>query len=306
MNRRRTGNGLGICVRTTGRHKRTLSRILLCKPPNLNGAALTKVVTGRLNIGFHVASNPTVRGSNSLTTVLAGLSSRSMLFVSRVRHLSHDMRRILCSTVRSCTVSVVVNGNPDTQAIHVSLPGFALMNTAAQTNTLTTPLQSQFNVVGQLRCCGRPRLRFVISHTTRVLGVNVIPAKTDRVTHHSQKAPHVTGHLLGQMHSFTRIVNSKIVARRVTSRTLRHLCMSGVKLSQVSQHILRYVVRGCSNNPMKVSAVTTTVDRRESAVRSICRPCLVRLKFLKHAPHKEMTAGLTCRRLNVSRAKGWR
>lgn len=296
------GRGLSICVRTTENENRTLSRILLCNPPKLKGAALTNVVTGRVNMGVEVADNPTVRGRNSLTTLLAGLRRNSILFVSRVRHLGEDIRRILCPTVRSETLSVVVNGKPSTESVELSLPGFALINTAAHTNRLSTPLESEFNIVVHLRLCAPRRLTVVIGHDTSVLNVSVSSRNTTRVTTHSEKAPHVTGELLGQDHSFTRIGCGNIVAHRTTTSTLSEVRISRLKLSTASEELLATVVGGCGNNPMNLRAVTTTVNRRTMAVRSICRPCLVRVKFLDQAPEKEYTSPTTCGRLNFRRS----
>ncbi len=304
VNRRGTGRGLQVCVGTTLKHGRTLSRMLLCNPPNLNGAALSNVVTERVNMGLHIASNPTVRGRNSLITVLASLGTNSILFVSRVRHLPHGIRRVLCPTVRSFSLSVVLNGNPSTESVELSIPGFALINTAAHSKRLATPLHSHFNILLELRLCAPRRLTGVIAHSTNVLNVTVSDSNTLRVTSHSHKAPHVTGHLLGHMHSVTRIRCSKRVARGITHTTLTEFRVSRLNLSSFSHGVLSAVVAGCGNNPINLSALTTTVNRRTMAVRSICRPCLVRVNFLAEATENEYMAGLTCSRLKVTVGSG--
>lgn len=306
VNRSGIGGRLGICVRTTGTHDRTLSRILLCKPPKLKGAALTVIVTGRLSIQVRDADKPTVRQPNSLVMLLGRLRTKSILFVSRVRHLPQVIRRILCSTVRSCCISVVVKRKPATRPIRFALPPFALINTAAGTNDLSTPLHSQFNVISQVRCCDLRSLQRVIRHSSSILSAGVSRSNTIRVTLESENAPHITGQLLQHIHSFTRICHSKLVAGRVTSGTLSVLDISGGKLSSLSERVLAAVVHFCGNNPINLSAVTTGVNRRVRAVRSVCRPCLLRLNFLRHAPHNEMTAPVTCSRLKVScSARGW-
>lgn len=299
VKRRGTGGALDVCVRTTGTENRTLSRILFCKPPKLNGAALTKVVTGRVNMGVGVASKPTVRGPNRVTTVLGNLRRRSILFISRVRELGHRIRRILCPTVRSCTVSVVVKGKPKTESIHLGLPGFALIKTAAETKVLATPLESHFNMMRRLRLCGRRRLGAVVLHSTRILNMRVRRRNTVRLTEESEKAPQLTGHLLGEIHSFTRIGCSNIVAGRMTGCTLSLLSISGFKLSRVSHGVLVAVVRGFRKKPMKLRALTTSVSRSTNALRSICRPCLLGGKFVREAPENHIMARLTCRRLKV-------
>lgn len=298
VKRRGTGRGLGIFVRTTGVENRALSRMLLCNPPKLNGAALSKVVTGRLNISVEVASNPTVRGPNSLTTLLAGLGRNSILFVSRVRELDHSIRRVLCPSVRSFTVSVVANGNRVTTSCRLPLPGFALIKTAAETNRLATPLHSHFNIILELRLCAPRRLTRVIREDTKVLKVGVRRSNTLRVTSHSEKAPQVTGQLLGHIHSFTRIVSGNIVALRATEATLSELRVSRLNLSHGSEEVLRTVIHFCGNNPIKLRALTTTVNRRTMAVRSICRPCLLRVNFIDEAPENEYVATRTYGRLN--------
>lgn len=296
VNRRGVGSGLGVCVRTTGSENRTLSRILFCKPPKLKGAALTKVVTGRVNAGVGIASNPTVNGPKRVTTVLGKLSRKSVLFISRVRELGHRIRRILCPTVRSCTVSVVVNGNRSTGSVEFGLPGFALMKTAAETNVLSTPLQSEFNIMGRVRFCAISRLGRVVIGSTGILKMRVSSGKTCRVTEHSENAPELTGELLGHIESFTRIGCSNGVACSITDFTLSLLRISGCKLSLGSEGVLLAVVSGFTKKPINLSALTTTVNRSTKAVRSICRPCLIGGNFVGHAPGKHITASLTFRR----------
>lgn len=290
-------SGLHVFIGTTHLHNRTLSRILLRNPPKLKGAALDGVVTGRLNMNFGVASNPMLSGPKSLTKILADLRPGSMLFVSRVRQLDPMIRRCLCSTVRSCHVSVVVSGNPSTQDVRVSLGPFALIKTAAHDNLLATPLHTHFNVGLRLRCCSSSILDNVVHHSSNVLSIPYSMETTTRVTDHDHNAPHVTGTLLQHMHSFTRIGNSKDVSARVTRFTLRTLGVSGCNLSRVSGGVLYAVVSGFGNNPIKLAAVTATLNRSTNAVRRICRPFLVGRNFLGHAPHKHRIARLTCGRL---------
>lgn len=290
-------SGLHVFIGTTHLETRTLSRMLLRNPPKLNGAALSGVVTGRLKMKFGMASKPMLSGPNSLTNILADLRPGSILFVSRVRHLSPMIRRCLCSTVRSCQVSVVVSGNPSTHDVRVSLGPFALIKTAAQDKLLATPLHTQFNVGLRLRCCSSSVLDGVVDHSTNVLSIPYSSRTTNRVTSHDHKAPHVTGTLLHEIHSFTRIGKSNSVSARVTGCTLRTLGVSGCKLSRVSGGVLYAVVSGFGNNPIKLAAVTATLNRSTKAVRRICRPFLVGRKFLGHAPHKHRIARLTCGRL---------
>ncbi len=290
-------SGLQIFIRTTGCHNRPLSRALLRNPPKLNGAALDGVVTGRLNINFGIASKPILSGPNSLTKLLASLRPGSILFVSRVRHLDPIIRRCLCSTVRSCHVSVVVSGNPSTHDVRLSLRPFALIKTAAQDNLLATPLHTHFKVGLRLRCCSTRILKHVIRHSTRVLGIPVRRSTTVRVTKHDHKAPHVTGTLLHHIHSFTRMHNAKQISVTVTHCTLRTLGVSHCNLSRVSGGVLLAVVSGFGNKPINVAAVTATVKRSTNAIRRICRPFLVGRNFVGHAPHNHRIASLTCGRL---------
>lgn len=289
--------GLHVFIGTTHLHNRTLSRMLLRNPPKLKGAALSGVVTGRLKMNFGIASNPILSGPNSLTNMLADLRPGSILFVSRVRHLSPIMRRCLCSTVRSCQVSVVVSGKPSTHDVRVSLGPFALIKTAAHDKLLATPLHTHFNVGLRLRCCSSSILDGVVHHSTTVLSMPYSVPTTKRVTSHDQNAPHVTGTLLHHIHSFTRIGNSNSVSARVTAFSLRTLGVSGCKLSRISGGVLYAVVSGFGNNPMKLAAVTATLNRSTKAVRRMCRPFLVGRNFLGHAPHKHRIARLTCGRL---------
>lgn len=296
---KRTGiiRGLGVFIVTTQVHGRTLSRILLRKPPKLKGAALSGVVTGRLKINFGIASKPILSGPNSLTKILASLRGGSILFVSRVRQLDPVIRRCLCSTVRSCQVSVVVSGKPDTHSVRVSLTPFALIKTAAHDNLLADPLETHFKVGVRLRCCRVRALAGVILHDTSVLGIGYRLDTTHRVTSHDHNAPHVTGTLLHHIHSFTRIGKSKRVSGTVSYCTLRTLGVSHCNLSRVSGGLLAAVVSGFGNKPMKLAAVTATLKRSPKALRRICRPFLVGRNFVGHAPHNHRIARLTCARL---------
>lgn len=266
----------------------------------MKGAALTVIVTRRVGINVGAADKPTVRGPNSLITVLGRLRPNSILFVSRVRQLPGAIRRVLCSTVRSCFVSVIINRKPTTRPVRFPLPPFALVNTAAQTKILSTPLQSHFNVVRRVTCCDRTRLRGVVFQSTGVFTVPVRPANTHRLTVHSENAPQVTGQLLGQIHSFTRITNYSTVSTIAIGGTLGLLRISRHNLSRVSHHVLRAVVSCCRNNPMNLGAVTTGINRRVKAVRRVCRPCLLRVNFVTHAPEKQITAPTTCHRLKIT------
>lgn len=231
VNRSTLGRILSVTVGTTRSHRRPLSRLLLCNPPKLNGAAVTLVLTRRVKITYGVAATPTLRQPHSVTKLLIGLGPKSILFVSRVRHLPEIARRVLCPTVRSTHLSVAVNGKRSTHAHDVPLYPFALIKTAAHIKTLASPLHSHFKLIRQLQFCRVRRLARVILHATSILGATVRPAKTGRVTHQTENAPQVTGHLLHQIHSCARMGTTKTVARNVTTRTLRLFGISPYNLS---------------------------------------------------------------------------
>lgn len=201
VKRPQLGTRLRLFLSTTHGHSIPPSRVLLTNPPNLNGAALTVVITGRLRIPVHIASNPTIRRTNSLTSVLDSLSANRILFVSRVRHLPHTTRRLLCVTVRSFHISIVINGKPNTDSVPLALPHFAIVNTAAHRNVLPDPLHTHFNFATRLSFCPRRRLRGLVRHSTDILKIGLSRNSTRRLTLHSHNAPHVTGHLLHHIES---------------------------------------------------------------------------------------------------------
>jgi len=261
-----------------------LDHVLLYGPPGLGKTTLANIVACEMGVNIKSTSGPVIERPGDLAAILTNLEAHDVLFIDEIHRLSHVVEEILYPAMEDFQLDIIIGQGPSARSIKLDLPRFTLVGATTRAGLLSSPLRDRFGVISRLEFYTEQELAFIISRSSRILGMEIETEGAVELARRSRGTPRIANRLLRRVRDFAQVRANGVMTRTVVQDTLKLLEIDEKGFDLMDRLILLTIIDKFTGGPVGLDTIAAAIGEESDTIEDVYEPFLIQNGFLNRTP----------------------
>ncbi len=280
----RVKENLAIYVDAAKLRGQALDHVVLHGPPGLGKTTLARIIASELGVGFYQTSGPSIDRPGDLAGLLAGMESRSVIFIDEIHRLNIAVEEILYSAMEDFAMDILVGQGPTARTVKMQLNPFTLIGATTRMSLLSAPLRSRFGIQERLEFYEVDALVAILHRSAVLWDMRLDGDGAFELARRSRGTPRIANRLLKRARDFGDYRRTKSITKEIVVEALGRLEIDEFGLDRMDRRILAALIDRYQGGPVGLDTLSATIGEERSTIEEVYEPFLVHQGFLIRGP----------------------
>ena len=213
-------SNLKVYIEAARQRGEALDHVLLYGPPGLGKTTLAGIIANEMGSNLKVTAGPAIEKPGEMAAILNNLKDGDILFVDEIHRLPRQVEEVLYPAMEDYVIDVVIGKGTAARSIRFDLPKFTLVGATTRAGMLSAPLRDRFGVVNRLEFYTPKELREIVTHSARLLEVEIDEEGAMELARRSRGTPRLANRFLKRVRDFAQIKYDGAITKEVADFAL--------------------------------------------------------------------------------------
>ena len=275
---------LSVYIEAAKSRKEPLDHVLFYGPPGLGKTTLAGIIANEMGTHMKITSGPAIEHPGEMAAILNKLGEGDVLFIDEIHRLNRQVEEHLYSAMEDYAIDIMIGKGAGAKSIRLDLPKFTMVGATTRAGMLTAPLRDRFGVIQRLDFYTPKELAAIVTHSAKVLGVEIDPEGAMEIARRSRGTPRLANRLLKRVRDFAQVLYDGKITRKVADDTLTLLNVDKFGLDAMDQKVLTTIITFFGGGPVGLDTLAAALGEDAGTLEDVCEPYLIQNGFLNRTP----------------------
>ncbi|MDO4523270.1 MAG: Holliday junction branch migration DNA helicase RuvB [Eubacteriales bacterium] len=261
-----------------------LDHVLFYGPPGLGKTTLSGIIANEMGTNLKITSGPAIEKPGEMAAVLNNLQEGDVLFVDEIHRLNRQVEEVLYPAMEDFAIDIMIGKGAAARSIRLDLPHFTLVGATTRAGLLTAPLRDRFGVIHHLEFYTEAELATIITHSAKVLEVEIDPQGALELARRSRGTPRLANRLLKRVRDFAQVKYDGRITGDVATFALDLLEVDRYGLDITDRNLLLTLIEKFAGGPVGLDTLAATIGEDAGTIEDVYEPYLLKNGFLNRTP----------------------
>lgn len=292
-------SNLKVYIDAAKQRGEALDHVLLYGPPGLGKTTLAGIIANEMGTSLKVTAGPAIEKPGEMAAILNNLKDGDVLFVDEIHRLPRQVEEVLYPAMEDYVIDVVIGKGTAARSIRFDLPRFTLVGATTRAGMLSAPLRDRFGVVNRLEFYTSEELREIVTHSARLLDVEIEEAGAMELARRSRGTPRLANRFLKRVRDFAQIKYDGKITKEVADFALDLLEVDKLGLDKTDRSIITTTIQQFGGGPVGIEALAVAIGEDAGTLEDVYEPYLVQNGLLLRTPRGRMASDLAYRHFGL-------
>lgn len=262
----------------------SLDHVLFYGPPGLGKTTLSGIIANEMGVNLKVTSGPAIEKPGEMAAILNNLQEGDVLFVDEIHRLNRQVEEVLYPAMEDYAIDIMIGKGAAARSIRLELPRFTMVGATTRAGLLTAPLRDRFGIIHHLEFYTVEELATIITHSARVLGVEIDSKGAAELAKRSRGTPRLANRLLKRVRDFAQVKYDGKITSEIASFALDLLEVDRYGLDMTDRNLLRTLIEKFAGGPVGLDTLAATIGEDAGTIEDVYEPYLLKNGFLIRTP----------------------
>lgn len=283
---------LTIALEAAKARGEALDHVLFFGPPGLGKTTLATIIANELDVTFQQTSGPALQIQGDLTAILTNLRDRQVLFLDEIHRLQPVLEEKLYTALEDYKLDIVIGQGPAARTHVMELKPFTFVAATTRPGLLSSPLRSRFGILLRLEFYTDDDLRFIVTRSAEVLGIDIDQDGAAEIAMRSRGTPRIANRLLRRVRDYAQVRGPGRIDRDTACHALKMLEVDAHGFDELDRRLLLAIIEKYQGGPVGLGTLAATLAEEEDALEEVCEPFLIQIGFLDRTPRGRVATRL--------------
>ena len=285
-------SNLKVYIDAARQRGEALDHVLLYGPPGLGKTTLAGIIANEMGTSLKVTAGPAIEKPGEMAAILNNLKDGDVLFVDEIHRLPRQVEEVLYPAMEDYVIDVVIGKGTAARSIRFDLPRFTLVGATTRAGMLSAPLRDRFGVVNRLEFYTPEELREIVTHSARLLNVEIEEEGAEELARRSRGTPRLANRFLKRVRDFAQIKYDGKITKEVADFALDLLEVDKLGLDKTDRSIITTMIQQFGGGPVGIEALAVAIGEDAGTLEDVYEPYLVQNGLLLRTPRGRMASDL--------------
>lgn len=285
-------SNLKVYIDAAKQREESLDHVLLYGPPGLGKTTLAGIIANEMGTSLKVTAGPAIEKPGEMAAILNNLKDGDVLFVDEIHRLPRQVEEVLYPAMEDYVIDVVIGKGTAARSIRFDLPKFTLVGATTRAGMLTAPLRDRFGVVNRLEFYSPEELQEIVTHSARMLGVEIEEEGAMELARRSRGTPRLANRFLKRVRDFAQIKYDGRITKEVADFALDLLEVDKLGLDKTDRSIITTMIQQFGGGPVGIEALAVAIGEDAGTLEDVYEPYLVQNGLLLRTPRGRVASDL--------------
>lgn len=294
-------SNLKVYIDAARQRGESLDHVLLYGPPGLGKTTLAGIIANEMGTSLKVTAGPAIEKPGEMAAILNNLKDGDVLFVDEIHRLPRQVEEVLYPAMEDYVIDVVIGKGTAARSIRFDLPRFTLVGATTRAGMLSAPLRDRFGVVNRLEFYTPEELREIVTHSAKLLGVEIEEEGAMELARRSRGTPRLANRFLKRVRDFAQIKYDGKITKEVADFALDLLEVDKLGLDKTDRNIITTMIHQFGGGPVGIETLAVAIGEDAGTLEDVYEPYLVQNGLLLRTPRGRMASDLAYRHFGIER-----
>lgn len=277
-------SNLKVYIEAARQRGEALDHVLLYGPPGLGKTTLAGIIANEMGSNLKVTAGPAIEKPGEMAAILNNLKDGDILFVDEIHRLPRQVEEVLYPAMEDYVIDVVIGKGTAARSIRFDLPKFTLVGATTRAGMLSAPLRDRFGVVNRLEFYTPKELREIVTHSARLLEVEIDEEGAMELARRSRGTPRLANRFLKRVRDFAQIKYDGAITKEVADFALDLLEVDKLGLDRTDRTIILTMIKQFGGGPVGLETLAVAIGEDAGTLEDVYEPYLVQNGLLVRTP----------------------
>ena len=285
-------SNLKVYIDAAKQRGEALDHVLLYGPPGLGKTTLAGIIANEMGTSLKVTAGPAIEKPGEMAAILNNLKDGDVLFVDEIHRLPRQVEEVLYPAMEDYVIDVVIGKGTAARSIRFVLPRITLVGATTRAGMLSAPLRDRFGVVNRLEFYTPEELREIVTHSARLLNVEIEEEGAEELARRSRGTPRLANRFLKRVRDFAQIKYDGKITKEVADFALDLLEVDKLGLDKTDRRIITTMIQQFGGGPVGLETLAVAIGEDAGTLEDVYEPYLVQNGLLLRTPRGRMASDL--------------
>lgn len=262
---------------------------------------LAGIIANEMGVNIKVTAGPAIEKPGEMAAILNNLKDGDILFVDEIHRLPRQVEEVLYPAMEDYVIDVVIGKGAAARSIRFDLPKFTLVGATTRAGMLSAPLRDRFGVVSRLEFYTPEELCDIITHSAKLLEVNIEKEGAMELARRSRGTPRLANRFLKRVRDFAQIKYDGDITKEVADFALDLLEVDKLGLDRTDRNIIMTMIHQFGGGPVGLDTLAVAIGEDAGTLEDVYEPYLVQNGLLIRTPRGRVASDVAYRHFGIAK-----
>lgn len=299
IGQKKVKENLAVAIEAARSRKEALDHVLLYGPPGLGKTTLASIIANEMGVPFQQTAGPAIQIKGDLTAILTNVVDKQVLFFDEVHRLQPALEEILYSALEDYKLDIIIGQGPSARTHTIEVKPFTFVAATTRAGLLSSPLRSRFGILLRLEFYTTDELKFVITRSAEILGIEIDDAGAQELAGRARGTPRIANRLLRRVRDFAQVRGAGHIDQATAQAALEMLEVDRHGFDEIDRRLLLTIIQKYNGGPVGLNTLAAALAEEPDALEEIYEPFLIQIGFLDRTPRGRVATRLAYEHFNL-------